>query len=66
MTDGADFERAYAERSGVTVDELHSWGRYAEPCDCDYEGCEGWAMGHQWEEAICENRMRDRDRASRG
>ena len=42
------FEREYATRSGVTVDMLHQWGLYAEPCrsDCDYETCQGWQMGH--------------------
>lgn len=49
------FERAYAERSGVTVDELHSFGRYAEPCSCDAAGCEGYVMGHQVEDALFEN-----------
>ena len=52
---GAEFELAYAERSGVTVEWLHYHGRYAEPCVCDYEGCEGWQMAHPWEDAIVEN-----------
>lgn len=37
------FEREYAERCGVSVEELRSWGRVVAPCECDYEGCEGWA-----------------------
>lgn len=36
-----EFERAYAERSGRTVEELRRY-RTVRPCDCDYEGCEGW------------------------
>jgi hypothetical protein len=40
------FERGYAKRSGVTVKWLHTHGRRAAPCDCDYEGCEGWQMDH--------------------
>lgn len=51
-----EFEAAYAGRAGVTPEVLHLWKRWAEPCDCGDEGCEGWAMGHQWEEAIVENR----------
>ena len=54
----AAFEVRYAARSGVTVEELHQWGRYAEPCDCGDPGCEGFQMGHQWEDAIVEDRMR--------
>jgi hypothetical protein len=54
----AEFEAAYADRSGLTVDQLHDWGRFAEPCDCGDPLCEGWAMGHQWVEAefedVCE------------
>lgn len=55
----AEFEAAYAERSGVTVEQLHAWGRYAEPCDCGEPGCEGWAMGHQQEDAIVEDEFRE-------
>jgi hypothetical protein len=36
------FERAYAERAGVSVETLRSWGRVVRPCSCDYELCEGW------------------------
>lgn len=51
------FERHYAERSGMTVPQLHAWGRYAEPCACDYVDCEGWVMGFPWEEALIEDRL---------
>jgi hypothetical protein len=53
-----EFESAYASRSRVTVEQLHAWGRYAEPCDCGDELCAGWAMGHQWEDAIMEDQIR--------
>jgi hypothetical protein len=47
-----DFARAYAARSGVTVEWLKENGREARPCDCGEEGCEGWQMAHvrelQW------------------
>jgi hypothetical protein len=56
----AEFEATYAARSGVTVDQLHAWGRYAEPCACGGDDCEGWAMGHQLEDAIAEDRLRGR------
>ena len=39
-----EFERGYAERSGMTVERLHQLGQAAVPCDCDYEACEGWGM----------------------
>ena len=55
---GAEFEAAYAARSGVTVDWLHAHGRYAERCDCGEEMCEGWAMAHPQEDAIVEERLR--------
>jgi hypothetical protein len=37
-----EFERRYAERSGLTVEELRALGRVVRPCDCEYEECEGW------------------------
>jgi hypothetical protein len=40
------FEAEYAASSGVTVEQLHTYGRYAEPCDCgDGAYCRGWKMG---------------------
>ena len=53
-----EFEAQYAARSGVTVAQLHAYGRYAEPCNCGNDECEGWAMGHQQEDAIAENETR--------
>ncbi len=52
---GEEFEAAYAARSGVSTGWLHSAGRYAEPCDCGEPECEGWAMGHQQDDAIIED-----------
>jgi hypothetical protein len=48
-----EFERGYAERSGVTIEWLHTHGRYAEPCDCGDDGCEGWQMGHTVRDRGC-------------
>jgi hypothetical protein len=53
-----EFEAGYAARSGVTVAELHRWGRYAEPCACGEPCCQGWVMGHQHEDAITEDQIR--------
>lgn len=40
-----EFERQYAERSGITVEYLHDeLGRRAIPCSCDYEHCQGWRI----------------------
>jgi hypothetical protein len=36
------FEQAYAERSGITVEQLRSTGRIVVPCKCGEESCEGW------------------------
>jgi hypothetical protein len=49
MANRDEFEAQYAARSGVTVAWLHAHGRYAEPCDCGADMCQGWAMGHQQE-----------------
>lgn len=54
----AQFEAGYAMASGCTVEDLHAWGRYAEPCACEYPGCSGWAMGNAWEDAIAEDAAR--------
>ena len=37
-----DFERQYAERSGITVEHLRELGRVVRPCDCGEENCRGW------------------------
>ena len=39
-----EFERDYAEQSGMTIERLHQLGLAVVPCDCDYEKCQGWAM----------------------
>lgn len=36
-----EFERAYAERSHVTVEELRRY-RTVRPCECEDIACEGW------------------------
>lgn len=41
-----DFAKEYARRSDVTVAWLKDNGRTSKRCDCDWEGCEGWQMGH--------------------
>lgn len=43
MSGAAEFERAYAERSGVTVEQLRGLGRVVVRCWCDEPGCDGWA-----------------------
>jgi len=46
LTKGA-FERAYAQRSHVTVEFLHQHRRVGKPCDCREDGCDGWQMAHE-------------------
>ena len=42
MLTRAQFETAYAARSGVTVQQLRDAGRIVKPCTCGEDGCEGW------------------------
>jgi hypothetical protein len=39
-----EFEKQYAEKSGLTIDQLHWFGLHAETCDCGDERCNGWIM----------------------
>ena len=56
----AEFEAQIARTTGVTVEWLHLGMRpVREPCDCGEPCCEGWQMGHQHEDAILENQLRD-------
>lgn len=41
-----EFEKAYEEGGGMTIEELRSWGLVTIPCNCGEEGCEGWRMEH--------------------
>lgn len=49
------FEQRYAASSLMTVEELHAWDRYGEPCDCLEEDCASWRMGYQHEDALFED-----------
>lgn len=55
MITADDFERQYAERSGLTVKELRDFGRVIRPCGpkykCDDPACEGWqsTSADSWE-----------------
>jgi hypothetical protein len=37
-----EFERQYAARSRMTVEQLRALGRIVAPCDCGDSTCEGW------------------------
>lgn len=39
-----EFEREYAERSGISLDELRALGLRPYTCKCDYEECQGFQM----------------------
>ena len=41
-----EFELLYAQRSGVTVEWLHKYGRHGIPCDCGESYCGGWQMSY--------------------
>lgn len=38
------FEKDYAERSGMSLEQLHELGGHGEVCDCEEVGCFGWKM----------------------
>lgn len=44
-----EFEQQYAERSGMTVEQLYTHGLLPVPCDCEEPGCNGWRMTHMVE-----------------
>jgi hypothetical protein len=48
------FERAYCERSHISLEQYHEW-RVTLPCACDYEECEGWAAVSKDERAIADH-----------
>ena len=52
-TDINDFERWYADNSGVTIEFLHKWGRRGAVCDCLDDKCTGFQMLH---DAWCEEK----------
>jgi hypothetical protein len=39
-----EFERRYAEGSGMSVEQLRAIPLVVRPCDCGEEGCLGWQM----------------------
>ena len=39
-----DFEKQYAKNSGISVEEFHQLGLFAEECDCGDDDCLGWQM----------------------
>ena len=39
-----EFERGYAKRGGISLEQLRAWGRGVVPCACGDPECEGWAM----------------------
>lgn len=43
MVTREEFERNYAERSGLTVEQLRLHGRVVVRCRCGDPLCEGWA-----------------------
>ena len=55
-----EFARAYAERSGVTVEWLKANGREGRPCDCGWAACTGWQMAYVREDEWFEAKMRER------
>jgi hypothetical protein len=54
-----EFERQYAERSGITVEQLRALGRIVAPCHCAAEICEGWQSTTP--ERLAEEACRDDD-----
>ena len=42
-----EFERLYAMRSGLTVEETRALGLRPVTCRCPFEDCRGWQMIHR-------------------
>jgi hypothetical protein len=40
----AEFEAGYAERSGLSVQELRDLDLVVRSCDCGERDCKGWRM----------------------
>lgn len=43
-----EFEASYADKSGLTLNQLHELGGRGAPCDCDADNCRGWQMDFHW------------------
>ena len=41
-----EFEKAYVEGGGMSMEELAEYGLVTVKCDCGERGCEGWRMAH--------------------
>ena len=39
-----EFEKEYARRSGLSVEELHKMKLCVKECNCEYKNCKGWQM----------------------
>jgi hypothetical protein len=39
-----EFIKQFCENSDITEKELNELGKFAFPCDCDEEVCQGWEM----------------------
>jgi len=44
MASKDEFEKAFCEKLGMTVEKLHELGCFAEVCDCKGPGCPGWKV----------------------
>lgn len=42
-----DFEKKYADDSGMTIEQLHGNGLFAVRCHCGDSGCKGWKIVHR-------------------
>jgi len=45
------FEERYCKESRISQEYYHSF-RITLPCNCDYDGCEGWAAVGKDEDSI--------------
>lgn len=52
-----DFERDYAERSGMSVAELRAAGQIVLPCDCGEKECLGWQMVSETKRSTTDGRF---------
>lgn len=45
MLTAEQFEKSYADHSGMSVAELRAFGYRVLACNCAEDGCDGWKLG---------------------
>jgi len=54
-----EFEKSYADKSGVTIEWLHQNNQHAVRCNCECSNCNGWMMASIHENASSTSEIKD-------